>query len=595
MGSSSSKREEDKKKKEEKKKVIKNEDNYQKLEDKEKQDNKENNINLINIIHNNKEENENKNKEEESIDNLEELTLDKNGSLVSNNNIVNSPLNKIITIEVANSQKESIKNENILKDIDNNNKYNNTQINIRTEKKEEEPLIIYTEKASQELIINYYDNMLDIIHSFSFRNNFISFVKSLNEIYLYNLNTRKFPETKETNDFFHCFKYASIIIICLIFMTKDIDLFDNTKKKIKENLEQFIYTCLEMTNKDIILSLNILNFINSYTKNKKSLYNCVNQIIRILFKNRESYKNILNCLEQLLSKIDTENIQDIINKINNSILFYYNASTYNNNENENNNNINNNIVIINRRKSILKKSKISLKMEQSFSRVLYKSPSFYKGYNRRKFKTKIKNDDNITKINNIEINEDKNKTINIPYIKEEMSKNKKFCLVLDIDETISHLVKLPFGSYFLIRPGVIELLKELYHYYEIDIFTAALQHYADNILDKLDKKNEYISYRLYRYHCSWEEGKSIKKLELMGRDLTKVVFVDDIERNAKYNMKNLILVSKWSDNIYDEEIINIKNKLKIIAENGKYDNDITIGLINEKLSKIDYDRNNNNG
>lgn len=588
MGSSSSKREEDKKKKEEEKeKVIEYKDKSQKLEDKEKQDNKENNINLINIVNNNKEENENKNKEEELFDNLEELTLDNNGSLVSNNNLVNTPLNKIITIELGNSQKESIKNDNL-----DNNKYKDTEINIRTEKKEEEPLIIYTEKVSQELIINYYDNMLDIIHSFSFRNNFISSVKSLNEIYLYNLNIRKFPETKETEDFFHCFKYASIIIICLIFMTKDIDLFENTKKKIKENLEQFIYTCLEMTNKDIILSLKILNFINSYTKNKKSLYNCANQIIRILFKNRESYKNILNCLEQLLSNIDTENIQDIINKINNSILFYYNASTYNN-ENENNNNI----VIINRRKSMLKKSKISLKIDSSFStaRVLYKSPSFYKGYSQRKVKTKIKNIDNITKINNIEINENKNKSINIPYIKEEMSKNKKFCLVLDIDETISHLVKLPFGSYFLIRPGVIELLKELYQYYEIDIFTAALQHYADNILDKLDKKNEYISYRLYRYHCSWEEGKSIKKLKLMGRDLTKVVFVDDIERNAKYNMKNLILVSKWSDNIYDEEIINIKNKLKIIAENGKYDDDITLGLINEKLSRIDYDKNNNNG
>ena len=51
-------------------------------------------------------------------------------------------------------------------------------------------------------------------------------------------------------------------------------------------------------------------------------------------------------------------------------------------------------------------------------------------------------------------------------------------------------------------------------------------------------------------------------------------------------MKNLILVSKWTDNIFDDEIINIKNKLKIIAEEGKYDEDITVGLLNEKLSNI---------
>ena len=251
---------------------------------------------------------------------------------------------------------------------------------------------------------------------------------------------------------------------------------------------------------------------------------------------------------------------------------------------------------------MMKKSNISIKNESSFNsaRILYKSESFYKGFTQRNKKMKNKNRtlslietmhknnyNNKTEKNNE--NKIKESNISAPFIKEEMPKNKKFCLVLDIDETISHLVKLPFGNYFLIRPGVIELLKELYIYYEIDIFTAALQHYADNILNKLDKNNEYFSHRLYRCHCNWEEGKSVKKLSLMGRDLNKIVFVDDIERNAKYNMKNLVLVSKWSDNLFDEEIINIKNKLKLIAESEKYDDDITVGLFEEKLSKINND------
>ena len=59
-------------------------------------------------------------------------------------------------------------------------------------------------------------------------------------------------------------------------------------------------------------------------------------------------------------------------------------------------------------------------------------------------------------------------------------------------------------------------------------------------------------------------------------------------------MKNLILVSKWSDNLYDEELINIKNKLKLIAQSEKYNNDITIGLIDEKLTKIINNNNINN-
>ena len=557
-----------------------------------KQDNiikdKENNMNIINIIDNNKkdeEKKENKKKEEELLDGIEELTLEQNGILTRNENQINLNLNPAITNELQNSQTE-LNNLNYSKTNQNNNNEN-----IKTQ--EEEPIIIYSEIASQELIINFYEKMIDITYSFSFRKNFISLVKSLNESYLYKINLNKFPKTKEVDDFLYSFKYSSIIIVCLIFLSKDYDLFDKTKKKMKEFLDQFIFTCLDSTNQDIILSLKILNFLNISRKIKKSLYNCVNQILRILFKTRESYQNIFNCLEQLFSKINTESTQNIIEKINNSILFYYNACTYNN-ENilkNNNNNTHNNIIITRRRKSMMKKSKISLKNFSSFNnaKVLYRNESYYKGLTLQKYKIKNSIDSNITGIN-------KNEIIP-PFIKEEMSKDKKFCLVLDIDETISHLVKLPFGNYFLIRPGVIELLKELYKYYEIDIFTAALQSYADSILDKLDKNKIYFSHRLYRCHCTWEDGKSIKKLELIGRDLNKIAFVDDIERNAKYNMKNLILVTKWSDDIFDSEIYNITNKLKIIAENGKYDEDITRGLLDENLSKINNNLNEkeNNG
>ena len=583
MGGSSSKKE---------KKENNNEEKNEKTEINEiiyiKQENingdKENNMNIINIIDKNKKDEEkveNKKIKEDLLDGIEELTLEKNGILTRNENKINLILSPAITNDLQN--KTELNNFNHTKISQNNNNEN-----IKTQ--DEEPIIIYSEIASQTLIINFYEKMIDITYSFSFRKNFISLVKSLNETYLYKINLNKFPKTKEVDDFLYSFKYSSIIIVCLIFLSKDYDLFEHTKKKMKELLDLFIFTCLDSTNQDIILSLKILNFLNISRKVKKSLYNCVNQILKLLFKTRESYQNIFNCLEQLFSKINTESTQNIIKKINNSILFYYNACTYNN-ENifkNNNKNTHNNIIITKkRRKSMMKKSKISLKNCLSFNtaKVLYRNESYYKGLSLKKYKNQKGIDSNI-----------KNEIVP-PFIKEEMSKDKKFCLVLDIDETISHSVNLPFGNYFLIRPGVIELFKELYKYYEIDIFTAALQIYADNILDKLDKNKIYFSHRLYRCHCSWEDGKSIKKLELIGRDLNKIAFVDDIERNAKYNMKNLILVSKWSDNIFDEEIFNITNKLKIIAENGKYDEDITLGLSDENLSKINNNMNekDNNG
>ena len=43
-------------------------------------------------------------------------------------------------------------------------------------------------------------------------------------------------------------------------------------------------------------------------------------------------------------------------------------------------------------------------------------------------------------------------------------------------------------------------LEEMAKYFEVVIFTAALQDYADYILNIMDEKNQFISYRLYRKH-----------------------------------------------------------------------------------------------
>lgn len=518
------------------------------------------------------------------LNDIDTLVLENNDlNLISNkNNKINLSLNPL-TIELPNSQTEL----HLSDKTENSNKI---------EKKIEQEISTdtYTEKYCQEFISTYYDNMIEILYNFNFRKIFISLVKSFNETYLSNINLKKFLRNKDTEEFLINLKYSSIIITSFIFLSKDINLYNNHFKKIREIYEQFLNACLDSTNKDILFSYKVFNFMNRYHKNKKKKLNCVNQIIKILFKNKLSYKNISNCLEQLMSNINIESTEDILTKINSTILYYYNSDVHDNEIKYNND------IVINKnitRRSSAGKSYypgISLKNESSFNsiKLLNKNIYFYKGYNSFSKRNKTKN--KISTIHQTEkkINNDFSDSPKPPFIKEEMPKNKKFCLILDIDETLTHFVKLPFGNYFLIRPGVLDLLKELCNYYEIDIFTAALQHYADNILDKLDKNNIYFSHRLYRRHCNWEEGKSIKKLKLIGRDLNKIVFIDDIKRNAKYNMKNLILIKKWSDDIYDQELISIKNKLKYIAECGKYDDDITVGIAEENLNALSYSNNN---
>ena len=452
-------------------------------------------------------------------------------------------------------------------------------------KENKEKIKTYTKKESQKIIINFYDDFIEILHCYNSRKMFVTLVISFNEKYLYNFNCQKFPDTKESKAFLESFKYSSIIIVCFIFMVKDIKLYENSIKKTKENFEQFIFTCLDSMDKTVILSLKIIAFIQKYKKIKKSLFGCTSGIIKTLFKNKSPYKNILNCLEQILNKINEESTHDIITKINESILFCYNASNIIKNssvdENKNNNNINTN-------KPEKKNNFNKISKNQSVKNIKYTSKNLSNVSKRMSyFNIKIEKKTNITNniTNNINGNNNERKEVqdlDVPFIKKEL--DKKFCLVLDIDETLSHMVNLPFGNYFLVRPGVIDLLKELNTYYEIDIFTAALKNYADNIINKLDKDNKYISYRLYRCHCTYEDGKSIKKLSLIGRDLNKIVFVDDLERNAKYNPQNLVLVSKWTDDVYDNEIINLKEKLKFIALCGKYDDDIIKILFYEKLT-----------
>ena len=164
----------------------------------------------------------------------------------------------------------------------------------------------------------------------------------------------------------------------------------------------------------------------------------------------------------------------------------------------------------------------------------------------------------------------------IPFIKNPPI--KKFTLILDMDETILHNIKVPSGCYFIIRPGVFEFLKQISKFFEIIIFTSSSKSYADFILNKIDLKGNLFSHRLYKSHVIFENGRSVKKLSLIGRDLSKVIFVDNLKYNAKYDKKNLYLISSWKGDIKDKEIYQLKDKLIEIAKDPNFKDDITKGL-----------------
>ena len=68
--------------------------------------------------------------------------------------------------------------------------------------------------------------------------------------------------------------------------------------------------------------------------------------------------------------------------------------------------------------------------------------------------------------------------------------------------------------------------------FEVVIFTAAMQDYADWVLDELDT-GKWIKYRLYRQHAVREGPVYVKDLSKLGRELSHVIIVDNVAQNFK--------------------------------------------------------------
>ena len=153
--------------------------------------------------------------------------------------------------------------------------------------------------------------------------------------------------------------------------------------------------------------------------------------------------------------------------------------------------------------------------------------------------------------------------VTVPFLPPSENKSD-FTLVLDLDETLVHYVESDTDPKLLIRPGVQKFLQEMSEIYEVVIFTAAMQDYADWVLDQLDK-NSWITHRLYRQHTSIENGVFIKDLSKLGRDLNKTIIVDNVAENFQKQPENGILIKSWYDDPNDDALFELGPLLKMIA------------------------------
>lgn len=149
------------------------------------------------------------------------------------------------------------------------------------------------------------------------------------------------------------------------------------------------------------------------------------------------------------------------------------------------------------------------------------------------------------------------------------SSDHQMCLVIDLDETLVHSSFKPISNpdfivpveidgtihqvYVLKRPFVDEFLQRVGELYECVLFTASLAKYADPVADLLDKWGVFRS-RLFRESCVFYRGNYVKDLGRLGRDLHKVVIVDNSPASYIFHPDNAVPVASWFDNVTDTEL-----------------------------------------
>lgn len=132
----------------------------------------------------------------------------------------------------------------------------------------------------------------------------------------------------------------------------------------------------------------------------------------------------------------------------------------------------------------------------------------------------------------------------------------KKTLIIDLDETLihsmakggrmstGHMVEVRLGGpvsssgmqigpgvpilyYVHERPSCHDFLRKVAKWYNLIVFTASVQEYADPVIDWLERERKYFSGRYYRQHCTLRNGAYIKDLAQVEPDLSKVMILDN--------------------------------------------------------------------
>ena len=451
---------------------------------------------------------------------IKDLEINKMNKFENKLNIINNFLN------IFNDNK----NQNLFLTIDMNSLATNSNII----NKENNIFLMLKEYLIQQIIFFYIIILIGLIKNEQDKNIYLSGLENLSCYFHQNFQVFIFILTSKVNK-------NTINLLC----DKDVANYEKCLNIVKENKiwlnENNYFKYLQINNKMAKQVINnLFEQIRIYFNSKLNLDNINNNKIKFENKNIKINKKINN---KNKSKSLKKNKNKAVHKDNN-------FSTHNNNIQKDyiNSDIN---LFLEYIKSFKKAKFTSLLKDLKYSPSINYLNDTLKLLDKDTNIKSIKNNSNTNNIDEIKAK--------VPFLKP-INKKYKYTLVLDLDETLIHYKPVENVEYIQIRPGAEDFIKELSEFYEIIIFTASLKSYADLVIKGIDIDNK-ISGRLYREHTMKIGNSNIKDLDKLGRDLKKVIIIENSPENFNLQPKNGINVIDFDGNEYDDILYYLKNDL----------------------------------
>ncbi|PHH66902.1 hypothetical protein CDD81_5254 [Ophiocordyceps australis] len=107
------------------------------------------------------------------------------------------------------------------------------------------------------------------------------------------------------------------------------------------------------------------------------------------------------------------------------------------------------------------------------------------------------------------------------------------------------------------RPFCDDFLRRVCKWYNLVVFTASVQEYADPVIDWLESERKFFSARYYRQHCTYRQGAYIKDLSFVEPDLSKVMILDNSPLSYLFHEDNAIPIQGWINDPTDSDLMHL--------------------------------------